>query len=151
VASLTEVSWFAHSQGGFTLSGAQGSVQPLTADEIERFRARVTAAASDARLEHLDVRQPEGHAFAAVFHVDEPHAYLRFRSVAFLQALGAWRERCDGIYMELRDAEPEPALVVGWRRAGGFGGRRSDVACCAPFMGMSRPEGWAPPPCPIFG
>jgi hypothetical protein len=150
-AGLPEVSWFAHAQGGHTLAVAQGSVPPLSTDDIDRFRATVTAAAGDARLEQLDVRQPEGHAFAAVFHVDEPHAYLRFRSLAFLQALGAWRERCDGIYTELRDGEPEPAFLVGWHRSGGFGGGRPDVACCAPFLGRSRPVGWVVPPCPVFG
>ena len=84
--------------------------------------------------------------------MDEAHAFLRSHSRPFLISVAEWRERCDGIYAEIRDGDPNPALTVGWYQGGGFSGTRGDVECCAPFLGLSHPIASQPPPvCPAFG
>lgn len=149
---LTKVAWFAFSRGGRTLEYAQPAAPPLSPKAIDRLRADLAAAADDATLERFDVLRPQGHAFAIVVRVDEPHAFLRSHSRQFLNSLAEWRERCDGIYAEIRDGEPKAALTVGWHRGGGFSSTRRDVECCAPFLGLGHPFGWqGTPPCPVFG
>jgi hypothetical protein len=151
-AGLPKVAWCEWPDRGFMLELAKPSIEPLSGEAIDCFRAAVVAAAGDARLERLDVLRPDGHAFALVLRVDEPHAWLRFRSRAFLWAAEQWRGRSDGIYIEMCDTEPAPVLRVGWHRMGGFSGSRRDVECCAPILGFGRPIGAPPrPPCPVFG
>jgi len=152
-AGLPKVAWCKCPGHEFTLELPKPSIEPLSGEAIDSFRAALADAAGDARIELLDVLQPDGHAFALVFRVDEPHAWLRFQSKAFLWTAEQWRERSDGIYIEICDVQPAPVLRVGWHRKGGFSGSRRDVECCAPSRGFGRPEGAPPPPlvCPIFG
>jgi hypothetical protein len=148
---LRKVACFAFSDGAKTLEWAPPAVEPLTAEALARFESDAVRAAGDSRLESFDVLRPQGHAVALAIQVDEPHAFLRLRSREFLESVAAWRERCDGIYGEIRDEQPRAALTFGWFRHGGFSSIRPDVECCAPFLGMSHPIDWqGPPPCPLF-
>jgi hypothetical protein len=151
-AGLAKVAWLDLGDTGSTLEHAPPPAAPLDGNAIKRFRTAVAAAAGDATLDGFDLLRPEGHAFAIRVRVDEPHAFLRSHSQPFLTALAEWRERCDGIYAEVHDAAPNPVLAVGMHRSGGMSSTRADVRCCAPFLGLSQPIEWQPPPpCPVFG
>jgi hypothetical protein len=151
-AGLTRVASFGYAGGATGLDSVRPAAAPLDADAIVRLRAEVAAAPGEATLEGIDVLQPQGHAFAIAVRVDEPHAFLRSESRTFLTCLSEWREQCDGIYAEIRDADPSPAMTVGWFQGAGFSSWRGEVECCAPFLGLSRGISWqGPPPCPVFG
>jgi hypothetical protein len=151
-ARLGKVAWLAFGNGGTTLEYAGPTAPPMSTESINHFRDEVAAAAGDARLDEFEVLRPQGHAFAILLGVDEPYAFLRSHSRGFLAAVAAWRDRCDGIYAEVRDRAPDPALAVGWYRSGGLSSVRHDVECCAPSLGLSQPIDWqGPPPCPVFG
>jgi hypothetical protein len=148
---LTKIAYFSDPDGGQTLGHARPAAEPLSPARVEAFCKDIAGAARDATVERIEVLRPQGHAFAITLHVLEPHAYLRRRLVPFLEAVAEWRERCDGIYTEVRDGQPRPVLFAGWHRSGGFSGARRDLACCAPHLGLSRPLEEPPPPiCPIF-
>jgi hypothetical protein len=147
---MRKVAWFSLPGQGHGLENPGETVEPLSTGELEDFRAAVVAAAVEARLEQVDVLQPQAHALALAVSVDEPHAFLRFHVRDFLRALGGWRARCDGIYAEVRDSAPEHVLLVGWHRRGGFSSSRRDVACCAPMLGLGYPGMPPPPRCPVF-
>jgi hypothetical protein len=151
-AGLSKIAWLSYERGGHTIEHVRPAVVPLSSDEISRFRGAIEAAAGQAAVERFDVLRPQGHAFVIAVRTEEPHRFLRFQSMTFLTAVGEWRERCDGIYGEIRDPEPTPVLRFGWYRGGGFSSTRRDVECCAPFLGLSHPIDWqGPPACPIFG
>src|SRR5262249_53336331 len=64
------VVWFELPDGsGMSLVDRHDAAAPLSADEIESFRAGAAAAAGDATIEVLDVLRPQGHAFAVAVRV----------------------------------------------------------------------------------
>lgn len=153
-AGLTKVAWLSHGLGGATLAYAteRPVFEPLDPAEIAEFRSAVEVASGAATVERFEVLRPLGSAAAISVFVDEPHSFLRYVSHPFLTCLSEWRRRCDGIFAEVRDREPQPALTIGWFQGGGFDVGRRDVACCAPFLGMTLPLSWTgPPPCPVLG
>jgi hypothetical protein len=131
----------------------QHVTEPVTS--LMRFgpaARRVQYAAADATVERFHVLQPQGHAFAVVISVREPHTFLRAHARPLVTVLGRWRGQCEGIYAEIRDGEPNPAMTIGWFQGGGSSSTRRDLECCAPFLGLGHPVDTAPPqPCPVFG
>jgi hypothetical protein len=149
---LRKVAWFSLPKQAGRLENAGDVIEPLGAEEIDSFRGELAEAAQTADVEHLDVLEPQGHAFAFAVRVEEPHAFLRFHGWDVLQAVERWTPRCDGVYAEIRDGEAEPALILARHRRGGFRRSRNEVSCCIPGMRRSLPgQPTAPPNCPVFG
>ena len=139
-ARLEKVAWFTCGDHHGTLEFVQAGSQPLQPQTIGRLQSDLLAAADGAMLEALDILQPLGTAIAVAVRVAEPHAFLRSNSRGFLSCLEQWRARCDGVFAEIRDGAPVPALTVGWFRHGGFGSVRGDVESSAPPLGLGRPR-----------
>jgi len=94
----TKVARFSYPGAGSSLDFVlPGATEPLTHGGVDCFRADVAEAIGDASVEELDVLRPQGHAFAIVLRVDEPHSFLRFRVTPFLERIARWRRSCDGI------------------------------------------------------
>jgi hypothetical protein len=147
-----KLAWLALTDGGRRLPSLHPAAKPLAPDAIAGIKNEVASAPGDCRLAEFEVLRPDGHAVALAVDVDDPHRFLRFHGLGFLELVAPWRRRCDGFYGEIRDGAAEPALTVGSTRTGGFSSTRPDVACCAPDLARHRPTGseW-PPPCPIYG
>jgi hypothetical protein len=154
-AGLPHVAWLSYAEGGETLEPFAGrpATDPLRERDLDGFRSAVSIAAGPGTVDSFEVLKPQGHAVAIRVVVGEPHAYLRFSAMDLLRCLSAWRPRCDGIYAEIREAQPtSAALAIGWWQHGGMSTTRDDVACCAPNLSLSSALGWTgPPACPIFG
>jgi hypothetical protein len=148
--SLPAVIWLRTREWGRSMTYTPSPVRPLSADDLTAMRSHIAASVGEGSLAHFEILQPLGHAIAITVLVDEPHAYLRHASRTLLTAVSEWRERCDGIYTEIRDEQPLPPLAAAWRRMGGSSSTRLDVQCCAPQLSMSVPIGWEPPACPVF-
>ncbi len=146
-----KLAWLALTHGGRRVPSLHPAADPLTPDALARFRNDVASAAGNCRLAEFDVLRPDGHAVALAVEVDEPHRFLRFHGLGFLELVAPWRRRCDGFYGEIRDDASTPALTFGSTRTGGFSSTRPDVACCAD-LARHRPTGSpGPPACPIYG
>jgi hypothetical protein len=149
---LRKVTWCTYSQGGNRLENIPPSSGPLAASELERLRDDAGALVGEAGLESFQVLRPEGHAVALALRVEEPHAFLRFRGWDMLASVERWMQECDGVFVEIRDAEPEPVMVIGRHRKGGFRRSRNELNCCLPGLRRSLP-GQRPTSllCPVFG
>ncbi len=115
-------------------------------DGIERAARR-----SGAKLERVELLQPEGLAVAARLRVEQPARYLSERLDVLFEELDSDTARYEGRYLEVVDGRGRPVLKefgVSRLHWGGGGPVDKRYAGCA-FLGLSRPSGYDPPPCPV--
>jgi hypothetical protein len=148
---LTKIAWLGLPREERSLEWVGEPCEPLDAEALENLQQSI-AAASGNTLERVHVLRPDAHALAVTLRIAEPHAFLRDRLHDFtMLAEHEWIPLLAGLYLEVRDAELDPAYVLARHGSGGMSSSRGNLECCAP-RGFGRPEGAPPPPaCPIFG
>jgi hypothetical protein len=126
--------------------------RPFMAVDAAAVSAGVDRAAerSGAELERAELLQPHGLAVAIRLRVVKPARFLSKSLGTFFEELDEDAARYEGRYLEVVDSRNRTVLEeFGASRVHWGGGGPSEPYEGCVFLGLSRPIGYDPPPCPI--
>jgi hypothetical protein len=112
-------------------------------------QVRAAAEVADATVESLEALTPLGVAFAVTLRVDDPAAFLKNRTLPFLDSLPDRGLQLDGSFVEVLDTDGKRVWFVANASRGRVGmlWTRPDLEGCNPIA-HSSPVGGEIPPCP---